>query len=102
MTDDAFASMHDNLFEAFGQDAIVERAPDDPVPVRVIVDRGVKRLGEYGQAIASVDMVSFRQSVWDPKSGDLVTLETAAGSRTRKVDRIEAEDGFVVKVSLHG
>ena len=96
--DDTFDTMHADLFEAVGEDATAQRGADPAVPVRVIVDRGVVRLGEYGEAVGRVDVVSFMRDQWIPKQGDVITI----GASARKVDTLEADDGFVSKASLHG
>jgi hypothetical protein len=96
--DDTFAQVDADLFEDYGQDAIAQRGAGPETPVRVIVDRGVKLYGEFGQLVGLVDKVSFRNVQWQPREGDVLTLSSVV----RRVDRLEADDGSVSVAVLHG
>jgi hypothetical protein len=93
-----FTDAHADLFDALGVDAFVQRGADAPVPVRVVVEDGVARVGEYGQVIGRNTCVNFLRAQWIPARADLVTID---GS-TRKVDAIDTDDGIVARVVLHG
>lgn len=93
-----FAAADVDIFDALAQDETVQRGTDTPVPVRVVVAKGVKRYGDLGQVIGRVTTVDFLASQWQPEVGDVLTLDTG----TKKVAAIEDDDGFVVKVVLHG
>lgn len=93
-----FAEAHVDLFDALGVDAFVQRGTDDPAPVRVVVEDGVARVGEYGQVIGRTTHASFLRAQWVPVRGDLLTIAGAI----RKVESIDTDDGIVVRVVLHG
>lgn len=93
-----FADAHADLFDALGVDAFVQRGADPALPVRVVVEDGVARVGEYGQVIGRNTMVNFLRVQWVPARGDLVTIDGG----TRKVDAIDTDDGIVARVVLHG
>lgn len=90
--------MDATLFEAFAIDASVVRGSDPAVPVRVVIDQGVERLGEYGQVVARVTLASFRNVEWKPQPGDVLTLNGVE----RAIDDIDSDDGYVSKAVLHG
>ena len=93
-----FAPMHTALFDRLADPCTVQRDAASPaVASRCIVDDGVARLGEYGQVIGRVRMVSFLKSEWDPARGNVVTLDGVA----QTVEAIEEDDGFVVKAVLN-
>jgi hypothetical protein len=106
--DAAVADIDASLFDMMGDDATVQRGAGAPVPVRVVVTRGVAKLGEYGQVVARVTTVLFHQSDltiggvtytgWQPQQGDQLTLTDG----TRKVASIDADDGYVTTAVLHG
>lgn len=96
--DDALSDLHLDLFNEFGQPATVVRAGAGPVPVIVVLDREARQVGEYSEAVAMVDTVSFRTAEWAPRPGDVVT--TSRGDR--RIDAIDAEDGYVTTAVLHG
>jgi hypothetical protein len=96
--EEAFAGMHDVLFDEFGEDATVQRGADAPVAVRVYIERGIEQLGEYGRVVARVTMASFLNSEWTPAQGDVLVW----GSNTRTVQSVDSDDGEVTKVVLHG
>lgn len=93
-----FAGMHDDLFAALAQDEIIQRGSDTPVPVRVVIDYGVEKLGDFGQVIGRVTTAVFLASEFRPRLGDVLTV----GTGSKKVDAIDSDDGFVVKAVLHG
>jgi hypothetical protein len=92
-----FASMHTALFNRLADPCTVTRGAAAPVDSRCIVEEGDERLGEYGQVIGRVRMVSFIKSEWDPARGDVVTIDGTA----QTVEAIEEDDGLVVKVVLN-
>ncbi|HIY72256.1 MAG TPA: hypothetical protein H9827_12415 [Candidatus Luteimonas excrementigallinarum] len=94
--------MHEDLFEEFGVDASVTRAPDSPATVRVVIDRGIERLGEFGQVIGRVDVASFLVSQWEPRQGDVLIWTDRLGTHTKPVESLQENDGFVAKAVLHG
>lgn len=96
--DIAVADMDAALFDVMGDDATVQRGVGAPVAVRVVVTRGQEKLGEYGQVVARVTTVLFRNSEWQPLQGDLLTLTDGA----RKVASIDSDDGYVTTAVLHG
>lgn len=93
-----FADAHADLFDALGVDAFVQRGTAAAVPVRVVVEDGVARVGEYGQVVGRNTLVNFLRAQWAPVRGDLLTIDGA----TRKVESIDTDDGIVVRVVLHG
>ena len=96
--DAAVAEMDETLFTEFGDDATVQRGADAPVALRVFVERGVEKIGDFGQVVARVTKVTFRNSDWQPLQGDVVTL----GGGARAVDSVETDDGYATSVVLHG
>lgn len=93
----AFDPMQSALFDQLADPCTVTRGAAQPVASRCIVEDGVARLGEYGQVIGRVRMVSFIKSEWDPARGDVVTIDGTA----QTVEAIEEDDGLVVKVVLN-
>jgi hypothetical protein len=98
MTADAFRAMDESIFEEFGEDGTVRRDFDDAQPVRVVIERNVAVLGEFGQLLGRVTKASFMRSQWQPREGDVLALSTGP----RKIQSIESDDGYVAKVVLHG
>lgn len=96
--DDAMAAADLDLFDAFGQDATVQRGAAAAVDVRVVLEDGVQVLGDYGQVVGTVTQASFINDQWEPQQGDVLAL----ASGTRKVDKIVENDGLVTTVVLHG
>jgi uncharacterized transporter YbjL len=92
------ADMDETLFAEFGEDATVQRGADAPVAVRAFVERGVEKLGEYGQVIARVTTVMIRNTDWIAQQGDVVSI---SGS-SRKVESIDMDDGYVNTAVLNG
>lgn len=101
--DDDFAlSALRELYAAFGVDALVTRGTEVGVPVRIIVNRGEVRLGEYGQAVGLVDSVSFLYEQWKPRQGDVVAWSDRLGDHAKRVERPRRDDGLEVEVTLNG
>ena len=101
--DDHFAnSALPALFDAFGVDATVQRGADAPVPVRIVVERNVVRLGEYGQVVARVDTVDVMLTQWQPQRGDVVAWADQLGTHSKALTAEIEDDGFVAKAVLHG
>ena len=94
--------MHADLFEEFGIDATVTRVTDEPVPVRVVIDRGIERVGEFGTVVGRVDAASFMVSQWEPAQGDLLAWTDRHGTHDKRVESLLENDGFVAKAVLHG
>jgi hypothetical protein len=97
VSEDTFADMHADLFDELGQDGTVSRGVTAPVPVRVIIERGVQLLGEYGQVVETVDRASFLVAQWRPAQNDVLSVTGA----TRKVQRLLSDNGYVAKAVLH-
>ncbi|GAB3755172.1 head-tail joining protein [Lysobacter olei] len=95
--DAAFADMDDVLFDEFGEAVTVARGATT-APVRVVLTRGVERLGDYGQVVARVTTAMFINSEWQPAQGDLLHLATG----DRKIESVIDDDGLVTTVVLHG
>lgn len=104
--DVAYQSMHEDLFDVFGRDATVAPVGGGvAVPVRVVVNEGIERVGEYGQSTGRVTVVDFMPNQYRPARGDVVTLldeTTGAALWTKPVTSIDADDGYVVKAVMHG
>jgi hypothetical protein len=98
LADPIFADMDAELFAQFGEAATVQRGADAAVPVTVVLDRGVEKMGDYGQVVARVTTAMFRNVEWVPAQGDVLHL--TAGDR--KVESIDSDDGMVTTVVLHG
>ncbi len=98
MSDAVFADMHEGLFDVFARAGYVTRGTADPVPVRVVVDRGVVQTDDYGRVVRRVDIASFLAAEWQPQAGDRLTVDAWAKS----VQTIEDDDSFIVKAVMHG
>lgn len=94
--------MHLALFDAFGVDAMVQRGPAPGVPARIVVDRGVERVGEFGTVVGRVDQVSFLVGQWQPQQGDVVTWTDRLGTHLKAVESLLENDGHVAMAVLHG
>ncbi len=94
--------MHADLFEEFGVDGTATRGEADPVPVRLVIDRGVERIGEFGTVAGRVDAASFMVSQWEPRQGDLIAWTDRLGSHSKRVESLMDNDGFVARAVLHG
>jgi len=92
------ADMDEALFSELGGTVTLTRAAAAPVPVQVVLTRGVAIMGEYGQIVARVTTATFRNSEWMPAPGDVLNFATGA----RKVDSITDDDGYVTTAVLHG
>lgn len=93
-----FVDAHASLMDALGTDATLQRGSGPAVPVRVVVHDGVARVGDYGQVIGRKTLVDVLRSQWQPRRGDVLTIDGAA----RPVEAIEQDDGIVVTAVLHG
>lgn len=98
LADATFDEMDAVLFDEFGESITVQRGADAAVPVRVVLQRGVERYGDYGQVVARVTTASFLNSEWMPVQGDVLHLATG----DREVESIDNDDGKVTVVVLHG
>lgn len=99
-----FAGMHEDLFDEYGQNGSIVRGANAPVPVRVIVNEGVERVGEYGQSIGHVMVVHFLVSEFRPQQRDVLTLLDTLGETvwTKPVASVDKGDGYVVQAVMHG
>lgn len=93
-----FDGMDAAIFDTLATDASIVRGTAAAVAVRVIVEDGMEKVGQYGQVIGRVTKVSFMKSAWAPARGDVLTLNGVA----RAVEAIDSDDGYVVGVVLHG
>ena len=100
--DDVFAGMHVSLFETFGIDATVQRGAGASVPVRIVVNRGQERIGEFGSTIGRIDTLDFLIAQWTPAQGDVVAWTDRLGAHSKQVETLIANDGFVATAVLHG
>lgn len=102
--DAMLADLHPELFDVFGSDGTIARGTAQAVPVRIVIDQGVDRIGEYGQSIGRVSTVSFLAVQYRPQRGDVVTALDAAGGTlwVKPIDTIDADDGYVVRAVMHG
>lgn len=101
--DTVLGELHTDLFGEFGVDAMVRRGTDDPQPVRIVVDRNAKRLGDYGQVVGRMTTASFLVAQWQPQQGDIVSWSDRLGAHAKPVESPSHEDdGFVVVAVLHG
>jgi hypothetical protein len=96
---DPFATACDTIFAGdCARDATIQRGTDQPVALRVVVDDGVAKVGQYGQVIGRVSKVSFLRAEWPPARGDILTIDGQA----RKIEAIDSDDGYIVEAVLHG
>lgn len=93
-----YDAMTSELFGEFADSCTVQRGADPAVASRCVIEKGVERVGQYGQVIGSVTHASFIKTEWDPQPRDVVTIDGNA----RKIEAIDVDDGLVVKVVLHG
>jgi hypothetical protein len=100
--DDMLAQMHVDMFATFGVDATAQRGGDEAKPVRIVVDRGQERIGEFGQVVGRVDAVDFLVAQWRPERGDVVAWTDRLGAHSKRIDQAVSDDGFVARVVLHG
>lgn len=102
--DAMLADLHPELLDVFGSDGLIVRGSDPAVPVRIVIDQGVERIGEYGQSIGRMQTASFLAVQYRPKQGDVLTLLDDLGDAqwSKPVASIDADDGYVVRAVLHG
>lgn len=100
--DDGLADMHDDLFAEYGVPAQVFRVGVLIAEPRIIVDRNVARVGEFGQVIGRMDTVSSLVPEWSPREGDRVLWIDRVGANDKPVESLLEDDGFVAKAVLHG
>ena len=100
MSHAAFLAMDEAIFAAFAETepCAVVRGESEPVLVDVVVERGVAKLGEFGQVVGRVTRANFRRSQWQPQPGDVLTVDAI----DRAIVSIEEDDGYIVKAVLHG
>lgn len=101
--DDFAAAVLPDLYAEFGVDATVQRGIAEPVPgVRLIVDRGQERIGDFGSVVGRIDSISFMCSQWTPVQGDVVRWTDRLGAHEKTIESVISNDGFEAKVVLHG
>jgi len=93
-----FADMSVGVFDALGQDETVQRGTDTPVPVRVVIEYGIERVGDWGQVVGRVTTASCLVSQVRARLGDVLTVSGVS----KKVAGVDPDDGFVAKAVLHG
>lgn len=93
-----FDAQTSELFEQFADACVVTRGADPAVTTRCVAEDGVEVVGEYGRVVGRATRVSFIKTEWDPKRGDLVSLDDTV----RAVESLDSDDGLVVQVVLHG
>lgn len=93
---DPFASMTATALDSLGVDATVQRGAGPAVAVRVSVRDDLDPFGEIGRVAGRVRVVGFDKTVWQPRRGDIVTLDGAS----RAVESIVSDDGYLVEVTL--
>lgn len=94
--------MHEDLFEEFGIDGTAQRGDAAAVAVRLVIDRGAERVGEFGTVVGRVDVASVMVSEWEPRQGDLIAWTDRLGSHRKRVESLLENDGFVARAVLHG
>ncbi|HRQ47775.1 MAG TPA: hypothetical protein PK725_12550 [Rhodocyclaceae bacterium] len=85
------------MFADHGIDATYTTGTDDPVPCRVMEDRNVEVIGDYGQAIDRRTALSFIAAQVPAPVRGAVVAELAPGTRVWKIDRVIEDDGDVVQ-----
>lgn len=90
------------MFDAVGVDATVQRGAAAPVPLRIVVNRNVARLGEYGQVVAHVQTVDLQLAQWHPQQGDVIAWTDHLGTHSKALTAEIEDDGFVATAVLHG
>lgn len=73
-------------------------APDGAgaIEVDALIDRGVQRIGEYGQVLGHQDEASFRRAEVEPVAGAILTC----GADTWALVECLADDGSLSRWSL--
>ena len=101
--DDTFAASDlVDIYETFGEDAMVTRALAGPVPVRIVVDRNQERLGDHGQVIGRVDRVRCMVAQWTFAQGDRIAWTDRLGAHDKQVEGSTDNDGLESYGVLHG
>lgn len=95
---DPFVDAHADMLSALGIDLTVQRGVAAAVTVRAVVRNEQQVAGQYARFAGIKTLVDFLRSTWIPAKGDMVTIDGI----TRTVEAIEADDGMVVTVVLHG
>lgn len=93
-----FSAMHGELFGEFAEAGTVQRGAAAATAVRMLPDDGIVEVGEYGRTVGTKRVRAFLKSEWDPQRGDVVTVRGSSA----KVADILSDDGYLVKVVLHG
>ena len=94
----SFGNPHAALVAALGTDVTVQRGSNAAVTVRAVVRNEQQQAGQYSRFASRKTLVDFLRATWIPLKGDKVTVD---GS-TREVEAIDADDGIVTTVVLHG
>ena len=95
MFDDLIKSMDADLIAIFGIDATWSRVGS--VTVRCIIDKDVVRANDYGEVTRNAfELTMQRPAGTQPAVGDTFTTTDSV----YRVDRIEADDGFIIKMAV--
>jgi hypothetical protein len=95
---DVFSTADDVIFATLGVVAQIQRLPNPPAPITLVVRDGVERLGEFQQVVGRARHVSARNREWVFRRGDEVMLP----DRTQTVEALVKDDGLVNEAVLHG
>jgi len=76
------------LLAGLADDAIYTPAIGDPIATRVLVDRAVQTIGDYGQVSGPHNSVTFLVAEVSPKKGETVTV----GTETFTLESKQSED----------
>ena len=101
-SDQAIAEMFEAVFDEHGIAATVQRGAAAAQPVRIIVNRGVPRYGEYGQVVGTSTVVDMQLSQWQPQQGDVLAWTDRLGVHSKTISAEIDGDGMVAKAVLHG
>lgn len=96
--DTAIAAADASMFAALGQSASIVRGTDPAQTVTVVIEHDQEATGTHGQRVGLATHIHFRKTDWAPQKGDQVTI----GASSWRVQRIESDDGYVVKAVLNG
>lgn len=100
--DDFAADELVDIYDEFGVDATVKRGDADPVPLRIIVSRQQRGVGEFSEAVIGVDTVRCMRDQWQFLPGDLLSWSNRFGLQSKKVEKRENEDTLESFGVLHG
>lgn len=90
-----FGPMHDQLLDAFGEDATYLPADGDPVPMKAVPSYDTPMEDDGGMYVRRTT-VQFASGQITPRAGDRITLPAG----TWFVDHPESDDGHLTTVVL--